>query len=304
MSNADKIKLGISPIGWTNDDMPELGGNIPLEKCLSEIKEADFHGTEVGSKFPKDPNKLLSILKPYGIEIASQWFSCYFTIEKQQGKTGDTVKRFKNHMNFLKALSAKVIVVSEQGKSIQGKMDVPLFLNKPVLDEQEWEDLINGLNEIGKIAVEHDMKIVYHHHMGTVVQTRKEIDRLMESANPNYVYLLVDTGHIYYSDGGDSPPKLILDYNERIKHIHLKDVRLEIKRKVIQQKLSFLQSVKEGVFTVPGDGNIDFIKVFSAIKEIGYEGWLIVEAEQDPAKANPLEYALKARKYIKEKFGL
>jgi len=299
-----KIKLGISPIGWTNDDLPELGGNIPLEKCLSDIKQANFIGTEVGSKFPKDPLKLKSILKPFKIQIASQWFSSFFITEKRDKHEGETIKRFKQHMNFLKSLGAKVIVISEQGKSIQGKIDLPLFLNKPNMEENEWEYLIYGLNTIGKIAIENKMKIVYHHHMGTVVQTRSEIDRLMQSTNPNYVFLLVDTGHMYYSDGNDSPSNLILDYQDRIKHIHLKDIRESIKKKVIEQKLSFLQSVKEGVFTVPGDGDINFDKIFSAINQIKYEGWLIVEAEQDPEKANPLEYALKARNFIKQKLRI
>lgn len=297
MLNPSKIKLGIAPIGWTNDDMPELGGEIPFEICIKQMNEAGFQGTEVGSKYPKDPAILLKALLPYKLTIASQWFSSFFTTSETPDKT---ISEFTKHMNFLKALGAKVIVISEQGFSIQGQMNTPLFDNKPVLDDKGWIKLSEGLNKIGELANKNDMKIVYHHHMGTVVQTRKEIDKLMKLTDPGLVYLLADTGHMYYSDGGDSPLKLIKDYGSRIKHIHLKDIRESIKQRVIKEKWSFLRAVKEGVFTVPGDGIIDFAPIFKAIEDIKYEGWLLVEAEQDPAKANPLEYAKKARAYIKK----
>lgn len=297
MLDPSKIKLGINPIEWTNDDLPELGGDIPFEQSIREMHLAGFQGTEIGGKFPKELDKLKKSLQPYNIQIVSQWFGSYFTIEENPSFT---INLFNKQMMFLKKMGAKVIVVSEQGNSIQRKMDLPLFDNKPILDDNGWENLVSGLNLIGKIAEENEMSIVYHHHMGTVVQTRKEIDKLMELTDPELVWLLVDTGHIYYSDGGDSPIRLIRDYGKRIKHIHLKDVREENKQRAINEKWSFLKGVLNGVFTVPGDGSIDFKPIFEAIKEINYEGWLMVEAEQDPAIENPFEYAQKARTYIKK----
>jgi inosose dehydratase len=299
MLDNSKIKLGIAPIGWTNDDMPELGGEIPFEQCISEMAQAGFTGTEVGSKYPKSPEALLAALKPHNLQIASQWFSAFFSV---QADPTPTVDAFRQHMNFLKALGAKVVVISEQGHSIQGQMHTPLFEKKPTLNNQEWQWLAKGLNTIGKIAIENDMKIVFHHHMGTVVQTKKEIDKLMELTDPDLVFLLVDTGHISYS--GDDPVELLRDYRKRIKHIHLKDIRKNIVEKVKKEKLSFLEGVKLGAFTVPGDGSIKFEPIFKEIEKMNYEGWLLVEAEQDPAKANPLVYAKKARDYIKKLGGI
>ncbi len=299
MLDSTKIRVGIAPIGWTNDDMPELGGNIPFEQCIQEMHETGYSGCEVGSKFPRDPDTLLEALKPYKLQIASQWFSSFFTGDSDPGKT---LLAFINHLMFLKSVGARIIVVSEQGHSIQGQMNIPLFDNKPVLMESEWESLRSGLESIGKIALEHDMKIAYHHHMGTVVQSRREIDKLMQLTDPEYVYLLADIGHMHYA-GGD-PIKLVEDYIDRIVHIHLKDVRSEIVEKVRNEKLSFLQGVKLGTFTVPGDGVIDFKSIFRIIGQSDYNGWLIVEAEQDPSLANPKQYAKKGRNTIRNLTGI
>nr|MDO8110205.1 myo-inosose-2 dehydratase [Candidatus Sigynarchaeota archaeon] len=300
MLDAKKIKLAIAPIGWTNDDMPELGGEIPFEQCIKEMAEAGFQGTEVGGKYPKDPAQLKKALAPYKLQIASQWFSALFTTKPQ----AETVEAFKKHMAFLKAMGSKVIVISEQGNSIQGQMGTPLFDKKPVLDDAGWDKLAKGLEAIGKLAVDNGMKIVFHHHMGTTVQTAKEVDTLMQKTDPKLVWLLLDTGHLYYSDGGNAPLEVLKKHGKRIAHIHLKDIRDPIKKMVKDKKLSFLQSVKEGTFTVPGDGAIDFKPIFAEIEKLKYEGWMVVEAEQDPAKANPLEYAKKARAYIKKLTGL
>lgn len=294
MLDAKKIKIGIAPIGWTNDDLPELGGDIPFEQCIKEMHDAGFVGSEVGNKYPKDPKVLKKALAPVKLNIASQWFSSFFTTKPLE----ETVEAFKKHMAFLKAMGSKVIVISEQGNSIQGQPTTPVFGKKPVLDETGWGKLVKGLETIGQLAKENKMKIVYHHHMGTVVQTREEIDTLMKKSNPDLVWLLADTGHMTYA-GGD-PAKLIHDYAKRIAHIHLKDIRANVLEDVKKNNMSFLASVKAGVFTVPGDGCVDFKAVFKEIDAMNYEGWWVVEAEQDPAKANPLEYAKKARNYIKE----
>lgn len=299
MLDSSKIKIGIAPIGWTNDDMPELGGEIPFEQCIRQMYETGYEGCEIGSKFPRDPDVLLNALKPYELKIASQWFSSYFTTNTNPDETVDA---FKTHMKFLKSVGAKVVVVSEQGYSIQGQMETPLFRNKPVLLENDWEKLKLGLERIGMIAIENGMKIAYHHHMGTIVQSRSEIDKLMGITNPDLVFLLADTGHMYYA-GGD-PNKLVEDYIERIIHIHLKDVRANIMKKAREDNLSFLQSVKMGVFTVPGDGSIDFKPIFDTISKSKYHGWLLVEAEQDPQLADPKLYAQKGRETILKLTGI
>lgn len=295
--NRNKVKIGIAPIAWTNDDMPDLGKENTFEQCASEMALAGFAGTEVGNKYPKDPAILKKQLDLRGLSVASAWFSSFLTTKPLE----ETKKAFLAHRDFLKAVGAKVIVVSEQGHSVQGKPDVPIFGHKYVMNDGEWKRLCDGLNELGALAAEKGMKLVYHHHMGTVVQTTDEIDRLMADTDPDLVYLLYDSGHLVFS--GEDALAVLKKYTKRIKHVHLKDVRPDVLTGVHEKNMSFLQAVRAGAFTVPGDGCIDFAPIFDILSENDYEGWLLVEAEQDPAKANPLEYAMKARGYIREKTG-
>jgi len=299
MLDKKRIKIGIAPIGWTNDDLPELGGEIPFERCIREMAEAGYMGSEVGNKYPKDPVVLKKALAPYKLSIATAWYSTYFT---SQDDPTPTIEEFKKHMLFLKAMGAKVVIVAECGNGIQGQMETPILERKPTLDNAGWDKLVNGLHAVGKIALENKMRIVYHHHMGTVVQSRRDVDTLMAMTDPNLVWLLADSGHMYFS-GGD-PVALFRDHANRIAHVHLKDIRAPVLEKVKKEKLSFLKAVKAGVFTVPGDGAIDFKPIAKELEQMNYEGWLLVEAEQDPAKANPLAYAKQARAYVKQVFRL
>ncbi|WP_312520284.1 myo-inosose-2 dehydratase [Anaerospora sp.] len=298
MFDKSKVALGIAPIAWTNDDLPELGGENTFEQCVSEMALAGFTGSEVGNKYPRDTEVLKKALSLRGIAIASAWFSSFLTIKPYE----ETAEAFIRHRDFLHEMGAKVIVVAEQGHSIQGIADAPVFEKKPFFTETEWERLARGLESLGKLAVEKEMKLVYHHHMGTGVQTAAEINRLMQMTDPSLVYLLFDTGHLTFS--GENPEEVLLTHAGRIKHVHLKDIRRDVLQKVSKEQLSFLEAVKAGAFTVPGDGMIDFEPLFNILCKANYQGWFIVEAEQDPALANPLEYAIKARKYIHEKTGL
>lgn len=298
MFNSDKVKIGICPIGWTNDDMPDLGKENTFEQAVSEMALAGFKGTEIGNKYPKDVKVLKKALEIRDLKIASAWFSSFLTTKPYE----ETEKAFIEHRDFLNAMGSKVIVVSEQGHSIQGEMETPIFDGKYHFNDKEWSLLADGLNKLGKLAKDKDMKVVYHHHMGTGVQTTEEIDKLMSITDENLVYLLFDTGHLVYS--GENPIEILKKYVHRIKHVHLKDIRPEIVNKVKNEKLSFLKGVREGAFTVPGDGTIDFTPIFNILAENGYEGWLMIEAEQDPSIANPLEYAIKGRNYIKEKANI
>ncbi|HQC16594.1 MAG TPA: myo-inosose-2 dehydratase [Rectinema sp.] len=291
------IRLAIAPIGWTNDDMPELGGEIPFEQCISEMALAGFEGSEVGNKYPRDPERLNKALKLRGLTICNAWFSSFLTTKSLVEVEKDFIKQ----CDFLFAVGARVIGAAEQGNSIQGK-PLPIFDAKPRFTNEEWKRLTEGLNHLGTIAKKKGMQLVYHHHMGTGVQTTEEIDRLMERTDPELVGLLYDTGHLVFS--GEDHLAILHKYLKRIKHVHLKNVRFEVMEKAKKEKWSFLQAVRNGVFTVPGDGGLDFVPVFDALKSGGYKGWWVVEAEQDPAKANPLEYALLARKYIKDKAGI
>ena len=295
--NKDNIKLGIAPIAWTNDDMPDLGAENTFRQCVSEMALAGFSGCEVGNKYPKDVKELKKQLDMRGLSIANQWFSSFILTQSMEKVERD----FAAQCEFLHAMGAKIIGASEQSYSIQGT-DIPVFEGKYVMNAQEWEKLAAGLNKLGKIAQSYGISLTYHHHMGTVVQTAEETDRLMEMTDPGLFSLLYDTGHLAYC--GEDVTEVLKKHVGRVKHVHLKDIRPDVVNKVRAERLSFLQGVRAGTFTVPGDGAIDFAPVFDILDRAGYKGWMIVEAEQDPAAADPLEYALKARKYIAEKAGI
>lgn len=297
--NINNVKLGIAPIGWTNDDLPELGSENTFEQCISEMALAGFTGSEVGNKYPRNTSVLKHKLEQRGIQICNAWFSTFFANDDYD----KTLAGFIEHRDFLYAMGAKVIGCSEQSQSIQGK-DLPIFYNKPLFSDKEWSLVTEGYNKLAELAAEKGMKVCLHHHMGTGIQTAEEIARFMNAVSPE-VGLLFDTGHIYYSDGSQEAMLAVLEtWIDRIWHIHLKDVRDEIVTRVKNEKLCFLDGVKQGSFTVPGDGVLDFSPVFALLDEKGYKGWMVVEAEQDPAIANPFDYAKKARCYIRNTAGI
>ena len=298
MLDKSKVKLGIAPIGWTNDDMPDLGKENTFQQCVSEMALAGFTGTEVGGKYPTDPEELHKYLDIRGLQVCNQWFSSFLLTKPYE----EVAAEFDKATDFLKAMGAKCIGVSEQSYSIQGILDQPVWEGKHVMNDEEWDRFVTGLNKLGQIAKDKGMYMTFHHHMGTVVQTEEEIDRFMASVDPDLVYLLFDSGHCTFA--GIDPEKVLAKYISRTRHIHLKDVRKARAAQSVEEKWSFLKSVREGVFTVPGDGDVNFEGLFKIIEESGYEGYVLVEAEQDPAKANPFEYAKKARAYIAEKTGL
>ncbi len=298
MLDPNKVKLAIAPIGWTNDDMPDLGGENTFEQCVSEMALAGFKGSEIGNKYPQDVAVLKHKLDVRGLQICNAWFSTLFTSQPFEV----TVKNFIAHRDRLHALGARVIGASEQGDSIQGTDRNIFGSEKPVWTDAQWDTVIRGYNELGALAQEKGMTLTMHHHMGTGVQTVEEIDRFMASVDPEKVFLLFDSGHLTFA--GVDPLPVLKKYIHRIRHIHLKDCRLAIRDQARAEGWSFLTAVRNGVFTVPGDGDVDFAPLFDVIAESGYEGWVVVEAEQDPAKANPFEYAKMARAYIREKTGL
>ncbi len=299
MLDAAKISLGIHPVTWTNDDLPELGAKIPFEQCINEMAQAGFEGCEIGNKFPKDPIVLKDVLASRGLQICNAWFSTFFITQDKK----DIVEAFIAHRDMLHILGAKIIGCSEQSNSIQ-QTDRPVLADSPVFSEKEWRKVADGMNILADLAAEKDMKVCVHHHMGTGVQTPEEIDRLFDLTNDN-VYLLYDSGHIVFSEGDVQVAYDVLQKHiRRVLHIHLKDVREVVYHEAVKNGWSFLYAVKQGVFTVPGDGMIDFKPIFDVIAQSSYTGWMLAEAEQDPAKAAPLKYAKMAREYIRRVGGI
>lgn len=299
MFSDKEVKLGIAPIAWTNDDLPELGGENTFQQCVSEMALAGFTGSEVGNKYPRDPAVLKPMLQLRGIEICNAWFSTFLISKPYE----ETEAEFEKHVAFLAAMGAKVVGVSEQSYSTQGNQTQPVFEGKYEMNDSQWQLLCDGLNRLGKLSLEkYGVALTFHHHMGTVVQSARETDRLMAGTDPKYVSLLFDSGHFAYC--GEDPVEMVTKHAGRIRHVHLKDIRPDVVKRVREERLSFLEGVRQGAFTIPGDGCVDFDPIFRVLAQTGYEGYMVVEAEQDPAKANPLEYAIRARKFIREHTGL
>jgi len=284
------IKLGVAPIAWSNDDMPELGGDTTLEQCLSEASRAGFTGIESGGKFPKNSKELIPKLEKENLQLCSGWYGA--SLLKNTPK--EEFKLMREQMNLFKDCKSPCMVFAEVTKSIQGDPITPLS-QKPKLTEDEWKLLISRINEIGKMMLDENMPLAYHHHMGTVIETESETRRLIESTNDD-VKLLIDTGHMLFAGGNTI--KLTEDFIERIIHIHCKDIRKDILEKSLKNDSTFRKAFLDGAFTVPGDGCINYKPFLTILKNKNYEGWLVVEAEQDPAKANPFEYAKIGYNYL------
>ena len=296
MFDSKNVFLGIAPIGWCNDDMPELGAENTFKQTVSEMALAGFTGCEIGNKYPSDPVELKKQLDLRGMRIASRWFSSFLLTKPYEEVEADFIRE----LDFLAAVGANRINVSEQSYSIQGKVDVPILTggHKYVMNDAEWDRFCDGLNKLGRVARGRGFKLCFHHHMGTVVQTSEETDRMMANTDPDCVFLCYDTGHFTFA--GEDPLSMLKKYVDRVGHVHLKDMRLRVVEEARRNNWSFLTAVRNGAFTVPGDGDVDFDPVFKVLSDAGYQGWLLVEAEQDPAKADPLEYAIKGRTYIRE----
>ena len=278
-----RIRLGINPLTWTNDDMPELGAATPLETCLAEGKQAGFAGFELGNKFPRDAALLSPILARHGLDLVSGWYGSRLLERDVDAEMAAA----EAHISLLVAMGCKVMVHAEVARAIHGEKTVPLS-QRPVMSGADWAIFTPRITEFAKRLKARGLWLAYHHHMGTVIETQAEIDRLMVVTGPE-VGLLLDTGHLTFA-GGD-PALAARQHAARIVHVHCKDIRRAVLQDVIARDLPFLAAVLEGVFTVPGDGCVDYAALLKPLAEAGYRGWLVVEAEQDPAKAHPLTYA-------------
>ena len=275
------VRIGANPIGWSNDDMRELGGDTPLEVCLAEAKEAGFEGMELGHKFPREPKTLREVLGRFGLSLVSGWYSA----ELLRHTAEEEMQQLRPHLDLLKALNCNVLVFAETSNAIHGDRGKPLA-ERPVLASGEWTEFGQRMTEVADHTLKEGVRLVYHHHIGTVAESEQDIDELM-AATGSSVHLLLDTGHATFA--GADPTALARRHRARISHVHAKDVRPDVIARARKQRLSFLDAVIAGVFTVPGDGCVDYPAVFGELS--GYSGWVVVEAEQDPAKAHPLTYA-------------
>ena len=270
--------------------MPELGGDTSLEQCLSEASQAGFIGIESGGKFPKKSEELIPKLKEFNLSLCSGWYGANLrknSIEEEKQSIEAQLKLFKE-------CNAPCIVFAEVSGSIQGDPNRKLS-TRPQMEKEEAEKYYNKISEMGKYLEDQGMPLAYHHHMGTVIETEEDTIRLLENTHES-VKLTLDTGHMLFAKGESL--KILNNFSERLIHVHCKDIRKEVLENSLKNDLSFRGAFLEGAFTVPGDGCIDYKPLFDVLKKINYSGWLVVEAEQDPAKANPLEYAKIGYNYL------
>lgn len=278
------IRFGTNPIAWSNDDDQRLGAHISLKQCLDETAAIGFDGIEKGHKFPTTPEALKAELEPRGLRYVSGWHSTNLLVNALEAEKA----AMQPALDFLKAMGSQVIIVCETSNAIHGQDGTPLA-ERPLLAEDNWPAFCAGLTALAEFAAAQGIALVYHHHMGTVVQSEAEIDRLMAMSGPA-VKLLLDLGHCWY--GGGDPAGVARRHMGRIGHIHAKNVRPQIVQQVWDDGLSFLEGVRRGSFTVPGDpeGVVDFAPVLRSAAEHGYVGWLVIEAEQDPDRYKPFDY--------------
>jgi inosose dehydratase len=289
------VRIGINPISWSNDDLPALGGDTSLETALREGAEIGYEGFELGNKFPQEPDALAAKLAEFGVACVSGWYSGRLA----EGPLEAEIARCAGHMAKLKRNGCKVVVYGEVAGSIQGRIDTPLAQRPRFSRDEQWRAYAQRLDAFGEhLQSAFDITLAYHHHMGAYVEAPEDIDRLMAETDPRHVGLLFDTGHAWYG-GAQDPAALLEKHVRRVVHVHCKDVRPQVIAKARNESWSFLQGVLAGTFTVPGDGVIDFGRVLAVLRAAGYEGWLVVEAEQDPAVAPSYACAKKGYETLK-----
>jgi inosose dehydratase len=276
------IRFGVSPIAWINDDMPELGADTPLERVLAEARDIGFAGIELGGRFPRDPRTLSALLARFQLVLVGGWYSASLLTRSAR----EEIAALQAHLGLLTALGCSVFICAETSNAIHGDRERALSAT-PRLDRADWADFGARLTQVADHVAAAGLRFAYHHHLGTAVESSEDIERFLGSTGSS-VGMTIDTGHAALA--GVDAVALIRAHPQRVAHVHCKDIRSKVFRKTNAEDASFLRGVLDGMFTVPGDGDLDFRKVMRALGEIGYSGWIIVEAEQDPGIADPRRY--------------
>ena len=291
------IHLGISPLSWTNDVLEYLGGDIELETCLSEAAGFGFEGIELGRKFPRDTPTLRATLAPHGLSLISGWWSGFLA----ERSVDEEMVAVAAHARLLSENEASVMVYGECALMPgTAPLDEPLS-RTPKLTGKAFDDYTVKMTDFGnRLQQSWGLTLAYHHHLMMVVETWDEIRAFFDQTGPS-VGLLLDTGHA--AAAGFDYHLMLNRYADRIVHIHLKDVRGDILDKVRDEDLSFNEAVKHGMFATPGQGQMDFEPIADFVRESDYQGWMVIEAEQDPQIAPPKEAITTGLNHLRDLFG-
>ena len=291
------VKIGISPIAWQNDDLPDLTADYTMEQALREAREIGYTGVERGRRMPQDTEGLRAYLEANDIALCGGWCSGNLMVNS----VAEEIEAVKGQVAQFVALNAPCLVYAECSNTVQGDIATPVN-NRPKLAREDIRAYAGKLSELAKWMAGQGMVLAYHHHMGSMIEDQGDIDVLMQVSSPE-VTLLFDTGHLHF--GGADVLGTLDKWGDRVRHVHFKDVREDVTRRVRAENKSFLDAVIAGAFTVPGDpdGTIDFQTVTDALKKMDYVGWIVVEAEQDPAKAPPYDYSKMGYDHIVEICG-
>ena len=290
------IRFGTNPIAWSNDDDQTLGAHIPLEQCLREAAAIGFDGIENGHKFPWEPEELRAVLAPHGLAFVSAWYSLNLLVHSAE----EEIASIQPHLDRLKAMGCTVCIACETSNAIHGNDRAPLSVS-PRLAPEDWAGFGEKVEAVARHCEAEGVPLVYHHHMGTVVETPEELDRFLEVTGPA-TRLLFDAGHFFFGSGGEDPAPHLARHVDRVAHFHAKNVRPEVMARVRAENLSFLEAVRAGVFTVPGDpeGAVDYAPCLEVLARAGYDGWIVIEAEQDPEQRDPVTYQTMGLKTLKD----
>ncbi|HEV2040141.1 MAG TPA: myo-inosose-2 dehydratase [Casimicrobiaceae bacterium] len=291
------VKIGINPISWSNDDLPSLGGEIPLEVALAEGKAIGYQGFELGNKFPRQSAALRNVLSQHGLELVSGWYSGQLARRSAE----EEIRAVAPHLELLADNGAKVMVYGEVADSIQGTSS-PLYKRPRFFRREQWLEYADKVTALARHTLSRGVRLAYHHHMGAYVETPADVDRLMALAGDE-VGLLFDSGHMTFASSGESAAAVLAKHVKRVCHVHCKDVRPQVIRMARNRNWSFLEAVVNGAFTVPGDGAVDFKTLLKVLHDNAYRGWLVVEAEQDPVVAPSYEYADKGYRHLRALMG-
>ncbi len=291
------MHVGTASVNWGFDPLYDWVVTPSFDRMLDEMRRSGYDGTEISYHFSSDVEQLRTDLARRGLRAAATFHEVDLL---DPGRHDAEIARVIPVADRLAALGSDVLILSDHTSEPRLRVAGRVALDgRDGLSEPQWQALATGLNRIGALLRERGMRAVYHPHVGTYVETRPEIDRLCALTNPDLIGLCPDTGHLAYA--GVDPLAVVADYAPRVWYVHLKDIDAVKLAQVRARHLDLAAAVKFGLFVPLGEGMVDLDRMFAALRQSNYDGWVIVEQD---APADPLAAATHSRAYLRDRFGL